>query len=437
VNATAPLGLAIIRRIRDFFRDRFTRDIAILASGNIAGQSIQLAAAPVLMRLYTPADYGLFSVYFAILSFLLVNASLRFEFAIPVARSRRQLLSVVAVGSVVLCAWVVLLVAGLAILSLWRPNFLAAHPEWTLAWVLPASVGIGGMNNLLAFYATREMAFRDLQRTRVTQSVLATGAQLGLFFLGMGAAGLIVGDTVGRSAGLLRLSRPLWGRWREYPGKIGVAEIMAAARRYSRFAVFSAPAASMNSAAAQLPSLAVVGIYGPEAAGWYGQAHRLMIAPLSLIGQAISRAFLAHFSDATRKATHELLGVFRRGFKRLAIIGTGPILGVSLLAPFLVPMVFGEQWRPAGNLMLILSPFYLIQFFVWPLSGVLLTLERQRLQAVWDCGRLILVLGVFGAAVVASLSLNATMGMYAGAMAISYIVLYFLAKAAIQDRQNQ
>ena len=49
------------------------------------GQGAIVVAAPVLARLYDPQAFGLPSVYAAVLSVLVAIASLRFDFAIPIA----------------------------------------------------------------------------------------------------------------------------------------------------------------------------------------------------------------------------------------------------------------------------------------------------------------------------------------------------------------
>ena len=45
---------------RIFFATRFGRRLTMLASSTMVGQLAVILAAPVLTRMYTPADYGAF-----------------------------------------------------------------------------------------------------------------------------------------------------------------------------------------------------------------------------------------------------------------------------------------------------------------------------------------------------------------------------------------
>src|SRR3546814_18100079 len=57
----------------------FARAVGVLVGGAAVAQSLSILAAPVLTRLYEPADYGVLAVYFALLQLLLGVAALRFR----------------------------------------------------------------------------------------------------------------------------------------------------------------------------------------------------------------------------------------------------------------------------------------------------------------------------------------------------------------------
>src|SRR5690554_3486904 len=69
---------------------RFFRAVVTLASASAGGQLIMLAAIPFLTRLYTPEDFGVFAVFSALMSVVLVISSLRYELAIPLPQSQKS-----------------------------------------------------------------------------------------------------------------------------------------------------------------------------------------------------------------------------------------------------------------------------------------------------------------------------------------------------------
>ena len=61
---------------------QYTKNIISVAFGTILSQLIPIITAPILTRIYTPADYGIFGLYMSIVSIMVTLASARFDLAI-------------------------------------------------------------------------------------------------------------------------------------------------------------------------------------------------------------------------------------------------------------------------------------------------------------------------------------------------------------------
>ncbi|MEO1020499.1 MAG: lipopolysaccharide biosynthesis protein, partial [Pseudomonadota bacterium] len=62
----------------------FLRKLSILASGTVLGQALVILSSPLLTRLFTPAEFGVFAVFAGLAGIAGGLAGLRYEFAIPV-----------------------------------------------------------------------------------------------------------------------------------------------------------------------------------------------------------------------------------------------------------------------------------------------------------------------------------------------------------------
>jgi O-antigen/teichoic acid export membrane protein len=74
------------RLLRILPKGGFARSVALVTAGSVLGQGLVLASAPLLTRLYTPADFGVLAVYGSIVSLVAVVAALRYELAIALSR---------------------------------------------------------------------------------------------------------------------------------------------------------------------------------------------------------------------------------------------------------------------------------------------------------------------------------------------------------------
>lgn len=78
----------VFRFLRRYLPEKaFFRKLLTLASGILAGQLMVVASAPLLTRLFTPAEFGLFAVFSAITAITGIAICLRLEFAVPVVGS--------------------------------------------------------------------------------------------------------------------------------------------------------------------------------------------------------------------------------------------------------------------------------------------------------------------------------------------------------------
>ena len=57
--------------------------MSTLVSGNVLGQSAVLLASPILTRLYTPEEFGVFAIFASLLGIVGIVSGLRYELAIP------------------------------------------------------------------------------------------------------------------------------------------------------------------------------------------------------------------------------------------------------------------------------------------------------------------------------------------------------------------
>jgi lipopolysaccharide exporter len=67
-------------------RSSFVVDVFTLSSGTAIAQAIMIGILPILSRLYTPEEFGVFTLFVSIATLVSVGASLSFESMIMLAR---------------------------------------------------------------------------------------------------------------------------------------------------------------------------------------------------------------------------------------------------------------------------------------------------------------------------------------------------------------
>ena len=79
-------------------QSEFSQNVLTLMTGSILSQAIPIAITPILTRIYTPEDFGLYAVYIAIITILGTMVSGRYELAIMLPKKDEDAINIFALG---------------------------------------------------------------------------------------------------------------------------------------------------------------------------------------------------------------------------------------------------------------------------------------------------------------------------------------------------
>ncbi len=394
----------------------FGRSVVTLASGTAIAQLLLVLAAPVLTRLYTPADFGALAVYSSTLTVLLVVASLRYELAIPLPENDEPAASLLALAFVLLAA-----MAALVSLLVWLAGdaYVAAVNVPALLpyrWLIPVGFVGAATYQALSYWAIRRRQFGRVARTKLSQGVGQVVAQVGLGVVGAGAPGLVIGDVIGRVAGSGGLAL-LALRERRH-ARVTVASLLAVASRYRRFPLLTTWSGLLNVGSLQLPSILFSAGFGAAAAGLYALSFKMLVLPTMLVAQAVGQVFLSRAATFVREP-ERLRQLTERTALTLFACGLPMFGAVALGGPQLFATVMGEAWEPAGRYAQLLAPWFAFWLVSSPLSGLLSVREWQASALAFSAFEFALRLGALLIGVRHGSPMLAVMLLSAGGIVIS------------------
>lgn len=416
----------------------FLKNVSVMLTGAVAGQSLSLLAAPLLTRLYTPAQFGILSIYSGALAIFVTVATLRYELALPLAANERDAIHLTAVCGCALIATTTLF--GVAVFlfpeplikQLWTTPIYILRVNVYQAFLVLGFLLLGGY--FIGLYlATWDGQFRAIARTRLAQGIAGPASQVGLGMIGFGAPGLVLGSLAGQSAGTLSLFYRALSPRRALVRAIDWRRAAALAWRYRRFPLIASWAALIDAAGgAQLVYLIVSLEYSRSIAGFLFLSERVVARPLSLIGTSILQVFVGEAGKTRANDPEKLRARFYQVVSRQFAIAAGWIGLANLAATALFPVVFGPLWSEAAAYLQAISLAYLAQASILPVLHTLQILERQKLAAAWQLGRLVMVGAVFAAAITWEVPARWTIFAYSGAQAVCSLALFVLMAISIE-----
>ncbi|MGB3538570.1 MAG: oligosaccharide flippase family protein [Mesorhizobium sp.] len=407
---------------RFFKQGSFARGAFTLMTGTAVAQAVAIAISPILTRLYSPSDFGIFALFIALVTFLSTAATGRYELAIILPENEDDADALVILSTAIATGFGLLLLVALLATHGWAAAMLG-HPEidrWL--FLVPVSVFLTGCYNALNYWLNRHGQYQRMSINRMLQSGLGGGLQLSLGFSAWGtAAGLILGQFIAVVLTTAQIAVTFFRSCRLRDLKKLKTRMRHLALRYRSHPAHLLPAHLIGAAAMQLPVLAISGLYGPTTVGLYALAYRVMVMPTTLIANAIGDVY-------RQRATvlHREQGDFRRLFlitlATSTALAAAPVGIIVVIAPDLFAFVFGEPWRVAGDYARLLAIATLFQFALTPIDKGALIVGATRYIMAWNMIRLVCFAGVVVAAWAFDLPFKQTLILFVAANVGVYVL---------------
>ena len=358
----------------------YWRAVGYVATGTAISQILPVLGSFVIARLYTPDDFGIFSVWLGLVSLAATAVTGRYETALPIVKDGNvRRISMLAV----------LFTASLGSLLLFLVSFIlipffsdvtGSTPILLLVIFFPASLSMAFFSAWQSWAAAEGM-YQNLSYIRIAQTGMVSLLQIGFGFFNSSVEAMGLGFLLGNLIALLYFIYLMPVRL------VGISRLLKATRvfwsRHSNFFKFSLPADTINTAAAQLPVLIVAARFGVDMAGLLAMTMRILGAPIGLLGKSVLDVFKRHAAVSYRERG-ECRADYVRTFRVLAIASFGFCVFMATLSEPIFALALGESWRGAGTIAVWLLPLFALRFMASPLSYMVYIAGKQHVDLVWQ-----------------------------------------------------
>lgn len=222
-------------------------------TGTALAQAIPIAISPILTRIYTPEDFGIFAIYMAITSIASVLVTGRYELAIVLPKSDRDALHIVVLSVVLSCLISVLLLIFVIVFNSQITLLLGAPEISSWLYLGPVSTMLTGIYTSLNYWSNRKSQYRQMAISRVVQAVSSSGPQLAAGFMKNGSLGLIVGQIAGQLLATFFLATSISRESKIQLEKIHSNRLFVLAKKYINYPKFMIAGQLMNTISSSLP----------------------------------------------------------------------------------------------------------------------------------------------------------------------------------------
>lgn len=76
--------------LKNYFKSEFNKNVTTLFTGTVIAQAIPIAISPILSRLYSPDEFGVWALYVSLVMFFSVFSTGRYQFAIMLPKEKKR-----------------------------------------------------------------------------------------------------------------------------------------------------------------------------------------------------------------------------------------------------------------------------------------------------------------------------------------------------------
>lgn len=358
------------------FVSLFYRQVATLASGTVLAQLIPVLISPLLTRIYSPGEFGVFALYVSIVVLFTSIMTLRYEMAIVLPKEDNDAISLFH-----LSVFIAFLISALLLVFFLLFNndiafFLNAPQLSEYLLLVPLVCMTTAIYQSFSHWCNRTSQYKKIAVSRVSNSFVMSAIQLVLGAKFPSSPSLISGHLIGQAVALMVIAWR-WGSNSIFTFKIDLERIKKNAKKYKDFPFFNTPHAFVDSSRDLLVNIFLIMLSTASSVGIFMLVNRVMLAPVSVIGNAISQVLFRKLSEEVANKnpiTEHISKVVKVTF----LIACVPTLIVGLFGLEIFSFVFGGEWANAGEVARYFSIYSFFHFSATILSIIPIVLEKQR-----------------------------------------------------------
>jgi len=339
-------------------------------------QVIMFAFIPIITRIYSPEEFGLYSLFFSISIAIALISSLNYEQAIVLPESEKDAQALVFLSIGILFSVVVIT----TVLSFIFYDLLLKYFQGMeyFIWLLPLSVLITGMQQIFDQYSNRKNFYKQMATAKILSSVGTVSTQMSSRYI-FGLNGLVFGKVFADLLGVIFLYKHHIKEQTLHLRSMSKKRVIVNARVHDHFPKFQTGTSLMNYLAQYLPIFLFPMLFSPEAAGYYALTFRILMVPTTIMGGSVRSVY---YQKASRMFNNNenIYSLYKKTTLGLLKIYIVPFLVIVIFGKEIFTFLFGEQWGMSGEIAQLMVFTSLLAFINIPSVMTFNILKLQKLQ---------------------------------------------------------
>jgi lipopolysaccharide exporter len=367
----------------------FIVNVLKLVSGSVTAQILGILLVPLITRIYSPDDLGIFQIFLSISGILVIFSTFSYQFAIMLPKTDEDSANVAFLGAILVT--LVSLLTALIVLLLPKDveHILNAPGISKYLLYIPAITFFNGIFFVQNYWLSRKVRFGVIAGSRIVNTISTKAFQLVIPIWNMSPLGLIAGYVAGYGCADLFMLKGVKNDLKVFR-KVSLKRMKEMAIEYKNFPLYSSWSTLANTISPQVPTFLLAYYYSTSVVGYFSLANQVVNMPMGLLGTAIQQVFFQKISEVKNgNEPGDVKVIVREVYKKLILIGVFPMILLLILGEEIFTFAFGKSWYISGVYVKILVPWIFLVFLSSPISTLYSVYDKQ---GVWFTFSMVLLI---------------------------------------------
>lgn len=400
----------------------FSRNVMVLSLGPIVSALVSFLAEPFIARFFAPEVFGPGMVFSSLVLILSPLMFLRYNGAVIQAINKREASNLIGLSLIiyaVMIGGISFIIIAFPRLSLWLFNFdIVRYFTYFLL-----SISFFAISFLMrTWYSFRKIFYM------LTINVLVLQIGAVVFLLIAGGMGYRDTESYIFARTLSFVLAPsivllffIKNDLRDIIRNMSIEGIRNVARKYKNFPFFEFWSTIATLVFLQAPLFLISRYWGPYETGLYAKAFAILSLAGITISNSVNTVYYREIAGRIQNNTpiDQFTYTLIKSIIKMIII---PLLVVLFIGSELFSVFLGQRWEDSGRIGAILVPWLFFSIISGSIRPLYNLYSKQKIYLVIIYSILLCTILIFYLSDKFNLSLNMTLGVFSGVVAVSYFI---------------
>ncbi|MFV0232652.1 oligosaccharide flippase family protein [Empedobacter falsenii] len=402
------------------FKTKNAKGVLSLLAGNTIAQAIMLVGGIILARIYGPEASGTYNAFLGFVAILSILTTFRLENIFVISKSSKAIRNLFTTLLLVSSVVTILFFLGYAVLE----KIFTFKTSLFIVFLSCVAGLFTAWNNVQNTLFTKYKLFKSISTGVVINAVFSVVFQAIFYWMGYKETGLIYGTIFGTVLSCVFYFSITKGRFSSIDFNLAKKTIS----KNKEIIKYTLPSESLNVIANNLMTILLLFYFTKEDAGFYGNASKVLVVPLVLLSNSISKVFFQKSASMIDHRAHQLYDLSKKVIVyNVAAIAVFLLL-MNFIGIFILEWILGPEWRGLHIMTWILSFWILCRSAMNPIQQIVVVIKKNHYALYFN---IYLVLVTITTCVIGGLNKNIllTLSLYSFFAGVGYLVqLYFVMK---------